>query len=89
MSDVITIDDTRGLLQTRLDQSIDDPHSILEVIVTGNEEFYDAYAVVAVQKRVDVAEEGYHHWELTVHKMKVTLWGDILDDKIIIDVYDT
>jgi len=88
MSDEITIDDTRGLVQTRLDQSIDDPHSILEVIVIGDEEFYDAYAVVAIQNEAEVAEEGYHHWTLTVHKMKVTPWGDILEDEII-DTCDT
>lgn len=84
MSDYISIDDTKDLVKTRLDTSIDDPHSILEVVVhASGDEFYDAFAVLAIQKGDGLIEDAHHRWVLQVHRLKVTIWGDLLQDIII------
>lgn len=83
MSDEPSFDDTRDLLATKLDQSIDEEHHILEVFLREAGEFYDAYAVVAVQRKDILVEDSYHAWDLRVHRMTVTRWGDILSDKVL------
>ena len=83
VSDDITIEDTRGMVEVKLDQAIEDKHVILEVVITNGDEFYDAYAVVAVQREDRLIENAYHRWVIDIHKLKVTAWGDILNDTVI------
>lgn len=83
MSDEPSIDDTRDLVATRLDQSIDEPHHILEVVIAGGDEFFDVFAVIAAMNKDGMVDNAYHQWALEVHKLKVTRWGDILADEII------
>ncbi len=83
MSDEITIEDTRAMVEEKLDQAIDDKHSILEVVIQDGDEFYDAYAVIAVQRADRQIDNAYHMWAIDIHKLKVTAWGDILSDVVI------
>jgi hypothetical protein len=83
VSDEITIEDTRSMVEVKLDQSIEDKHSVLEVVLNDGDEFYDAYAVIAVQRADRLIDGAYHRWVIDIHKLKVTAWGDILDDKVI------
>ena len=79
----ITVAEIKDLVGVKLDQTIDDPHRILEVVIIDGEEFCDGYAVIAVQKVEEVSEEECHEWAIQVHKLRVTPWGDILRDTIV------
>lgn len=83
MNAEISFEEIKNLVGVKLDQGIDDPHMILEVVITDGDEFYNAYAVIAIQKVEDSKEEAYHNWTIQVHKLRVALWGDILQDHVI------
>ena len=82
MNSGISVAEIKDLVGVKLDQAIDDPHRILEVVIADGDEFYDAYAVIAVQKIEEVSEGEYHDWSIQVHKLRVTPWGDILRDVV-------
>jgi hypothetical protein len=81
--DRITVEDIRGMVEVKLDQAIEEKHSILEVVIKDGDEFYDAYAVIAVQRADRLVDDTYHRWVIVVHGLKVTAWGDILHDVVI------
>lgn len=83
MNDDISFEEINNLIGIKLDQTIDDPHRILEVVVTNGDEFFNAYAVIAIRIAEDTTECAYHRWTIQVHKLKVTSWGDILQDYVI------
>lgn len=83
MNAEISVEEIKDLVGVKLDQAIDDPHRILEVVITDGDEFYDGYAVIAIQKSGDVSEGDYHDWAIQLHKLRVTPWGDILQDLVI------
>ena len=83
MNDEISVEEIKDLVGVKLDQAIDDPHRILEVVIADGDEFYNAYAVIAIQKAEDVSEGTYHNWAIQVHRLRVTPWGDLLQDLVI------
>ena len=83
MNAEISVEEIKDLVGVKLDQAIDDPHRILEVVIGDGDEFYNAYAVIAIQKAEDVSRDAYHNWAIQVHRLRVTLWGDVLQDLVI------
>lgn len=83
VNDNISFEEIKNLIGIKLDQTIDDPHRILEVVVINGDEFFNAYAVIAIRIAEDITECAYHKWMIQVHKLKVTSWGDILQDYVI------
>ena len=83
MNAEISIEEIKDLVAVKLDQTIDYPHKILEVVISDGDEFYNAYAVLAIQEAEYAGESANHNWTIQYHRLKVTLWGDILQDLVI------